>query len=323
VSDAGVDPVLAGWCQHHLGSAAVEQFFGADHLSAVHGLRLADGRAVVLKVRGADARLVACTIVQRAVWQAGVWCPEPLAGPSWLSPEHPDTWVSAETWEGGGERRPRADPPVAYAGVLAAIVAVAPQPQTLPTLSPTVPWLGYDHDAPGRVWPPAASERWDPHRIERELPPVIVDVARRARLRLLAADAARLVLVVGHGDLSGLNARWFTAGSGVERCLVHDWDSVVAAPEAVLAGNAAADHASDDRSRLAPIGDTARFLDAYADARRRAWSPEETQIAWAAGAWVAAYNAAFEHLKGGPGPVTERLLEDGRERIARAGGPRL
>ena len=32
-------------------------------------------------------------------------------------------------------------------------------------------------------------------------------------------------------------------------------------------------------------------------------------MAHAAGAWVGAYNAAFEHLKGGPGPVTDGLRE--------------
>ena len=51
------DDRLATWCVRHLDSAPVERFFGADHLSEVHGLRLADGRKVVLKLRGRQERL--------------------------------------------------------------------------------------------------------------------------------------------------------------------------------------------------------------------------------------------------------------------------
>src|SRR6185436_10157192 len=43
-----LDERLVRWCERHLGSAPVERFFGADHLSEVHGVRLADGREVVL-----------------------------------------------------------------------------------------------------------------------------------------------------------------------------------------------------------------------------------------------------------------------------------
>ena len=78
----GLDPLLAAWCVRHLGSPPVEQFFGVQHLSAVHGVRLADGREVVLKVRGALDRQVACAVVHEAMWLAGIPCPRPLAGPA-------------------------------------------------------------------------------------------------------------------------------------------------------------------------------------------------------------------------------------------------
>ena len=41
---------LREWCREHLGALVAERVFTAGHLSAVHGLRLADGREVVLKV---------------------------------------------------------------------------------------------------------------------------------------------------------------------------------------------------------------------------------------------------------------------------------
>ncbi|HSO04887.1 MAG TPA: hypothetical protein VLQ92_10430, partial [Candidatus Limnocylindrales bacterium] len=113
-----IAPLVVEWCVRHLGSPPVEQFFGVQRLSAVHGLRLADGREVVLKVRGALDRQAACTVVHEAMWRAGVPCPRPLAGPSPLA--EGDTGVlaaggegnesvharalavNAETWEGEG-----------------------------------------------------------------------------------------------------------------------------------------------------------------------------------------------------------------------------
>ena len=93
---ANVDERLAAWCRRQLGSAPVERFFGADHLSQVHGLRLADGREVVLKLRGRQELLLGCHAVHRAVWEAGIPCPEPLVGPQPLADDEPDLWVTAE-----------------------------------------------------------------------------------------------------------------------------------------------------------------------------------------------------------------------------------
>jgi hypothetical protein len=308
-----LDPRLAHWCERHLGSGVEERFFGADHLSQVHGLRLADGREVIVKVRGRMERLRACDAVHRTVWRAGIPCPEPLVGPQPLADDEPEQWATAETWTGAGELRvPEAG---FYAGLLARIVEAAPPVAGLPSLDPPVPWLWFDHDDPERAWPPPASDRWDPHRIEAELPAFVPDAARRARARLLAADVRALAPVAVHADLSGLNTRWSVDGSFV----VHDWDSVAALPEAVVAGSTAGDFASYDRTRLATVEESERFLDAYAGARGRPWTAAETEVAWAACAWLAAYNAAFEALKDGPYPVTERFAEDVAERLRRAG----
>lgn len=314
-------PELVAWCEQHLGSPATQRFFGADHLSAVHGLRLADGRAVVLKVRGAAPRLVGCVVAHRVLHAAGVPCPRPLAGPHPLSERSPERWCTAESWEPDGRRRPGGDVAVAYAELAARIVSIGPAPAAIPSLEPPVPWLWYGHGAPDRTWPPPADDWWDPHRIEADLPAAVLDAARRARRRLLADDVRALPPVVAHADLSGINVRWFPPREpgGPWRPLVHDWDSVVSLPDAVVAGAAAADHASVDECRLAPLDDVDRFLGAYCRVRGRAFTPAEVEVAWAAGVWVAAYNAAFEHLHGGPGPVTVQLELDADERLTRAG----
>ncbi|MFI6358166.1 hypothetical protein ACIBJF_37360 [Streptomyces sp. NPDC050743] len=72
---------MIDWCIEHLGSPVAERTLTAGNVSVVHGLRLMNGREVVLKIREEDERLGACTWVQRRMWQAGFPCPEPLAGP--------------------------------------------------------------------------------------------------------------------------------------------------------------------------------------------------------------------------------------------------
>lgn len=328
------DPLLASWCQRHLGSPAVEQFFGVERLSAVHGVRLADGRQVVLKVRGALERQEACTVVHEAMWQAGIPCPRPLAGPAPLAEgaavlatggegnEFVDARrlaVNAETWEGEGVAAVGPLGAGGYARLLARMVAVAPTVEELTTLAPPTPWLNWDHGDPTRVWPPPASDRWDPHRIDAAIDPVVHDVARRARDRLLASDMATLPLVAAHGDFEAQNCRWVPGPDGEGRLVIHDWDSVVAMPEAVLAGNSAFSYVSVLDSEISTIEQNDEFLEVYAAERGGPWTELEWQVAHATGAWLGAYNAAFEYLKGGPGPVTAGLREQGVERLRRAG----
>jgi hypothetical protein len=69
---------LAAWCTDHLGSAPAAELFRSGHLSAVIGLRLADKREVVVKVRPASPRIAACVDVQRRMFESGYPCPEPL-----------------------------------------------------------------------------------------------------------------------------------------------------------------------------------------------------------------------------------------------------
>jgi hypothetical protein len=344
------------WCARHLGSPAVEQFFGVQRLSAVHGVRLADGREVVLKVRGAQDRQAACTVVHRAMWRAGIPCPRPLAGPAPLvdadagvlaavgegdaevaagDEGDPDMLaaggegnelvdarvlaVNAETWEGDGVAAVGALGASGYARLLARMVAAAPAVNELTTLDPPTPWLDWDHGDPSRVWPPPASQRWDPHRIDDEIDPVVHEVARRARARLLAPDVATLPRVAAHGDFEAQNCRWVPGPDGAQRLVIHDWDSVVAMPEAVLAGNSAFTFVSVLDCEISSMAQNDAFMAAYATERGRPWTELEWQVAHASGAWVGAYNAAFEHLKGGPGPVTEGLHEQAQWRLARAG----
>ena len=285
---AGLDPLIVDWCVKHLGSPPVEQFFGVQRLSTVHGLRLADGREVVLKVRGALERQRACTVVHEAMWQAGIPCPRPLAGPAPLAvgaaavlvvggedEEAVDARtlaVNAETWEGEGFAAVGDLGADGYGRLLARMVGAAPAVDDLTTLDPPVPWLHWDHGDPGRTWPPPASDRWDPHRIDHEIDPLIHEVARRARARLLAPDVAALPRVAAHGDFEAQNCRWVPDEDGQPRLVIHDWDSVVAMPEAVLAGNSAFQYNSVLDCAITTLEQNDAFMAAYAAERGRGWT---------------------------------------------------
>ena len=205
-----VDPLLVDWCVRHLGSPPVEQFFGVQRLSAVHGLRLADGREVVLKVRGALDRQAGVHRGPRGDVAGGDPLPAAVGRPGPAgrgrrsrcgSPgvRATSSWTPARWRSTPRPGRARAWPrwvPSARPGTPGCWrgwSAAAPAVDELTTLDPPVPWLNWDHGDPGRVWPPPASDRWDPHRIDDEIDPLIHEVARRARARLLApgrGDAA-------------------------------------------------------------------------------------------------------------------------------------
>lgn len=237
-------------------------------------------------------------------WRAGIDCPELLAGPSLLSD---GSWVSAEVWRDGGTPEPPGDAAARYAGLLRRLVVALADCDPV-RFAPPPPWAWYDHGQPDRVWPPPASARWDP--ASAMVPVELGRVAQAARERL---TAEALPAVVGHSDLNGLNVRWGAGGP-----IVHDWDSLAGRPECVLAGIVAVNHVElPVAGAIAAVGETERFLELYQESRP--FSPAEVEVAWAAGVWVAAYNAAFEHLHGAAGAVSRRLLADWSERLRRAG----
>jgi hypothetical protein len=301
-----VEAELAGWCRRWLGGEPVEVLFRAGYLSAVTGLRLGDGREVVVKARPAAARLAGCVAVQAALAGAGFPCPWPLAGPAPLG----RLAATAEELVAGGELL---DPgPAAagrFAGLLAELVRLAPDPASVPTLAPSPPWAAWDHAHPG-LWPPPDDREGDLN--DHPGPAWLDRVAAGARERLAGLG---LPPVVGHADWESQNLRWV----GGRALVVHDWDSAVAEPEAVVAGLASAVWpAAGGPDEAATVEQSEQFLDAYAQARGRPWTAAEATACWAAGLWVRAFNAKKQRLDGG-GPQLDRLAAEAPERSARAG----
>jgi hypothetical protein len=295
---------LAQWCAEHLGSQPADEIFRSGYLSRVIGLRLADGRAVVVKVRPQAPRVAACVEVQRRLFESGYPCPAPLTG----AVPFGDHVATAEAYVPGGANLPSAGRSAwAFAEAFARLVKLAPRPADVSTLDPPPSWAAWDH-AEGGLWP--RPEYADVNLNEVAGPAWIDDAGRCVRDRLRAGGAEP---VIGHCDWLADNLRW----SGDDLLVVHDWDSVTADSEAVLVGFAAALYPTVSADKLATVEETEQFLIAYRDARGRQFSPDEIQRSWAAGVWTRAYDAKHQHAVGQP--VVSLSEDEARERLRRAG----
>ena len=250
-----VDPAsLAAWCTDHLGSAPAAELFRSGHLSTVIGLHLADGREVVVKVRPASPRIAACVEVQRRIFESGYPCPEPLSGPAPLG----IGVATAESYAPGGDLLPRAELATQLsAEAFARLIGLAPRPADVPSLDPAPSWASWNHGEAG-LWPLPEGAEFDLNEVDG--PEWIDQAGDRARDRLRSGVWEP---VIGHCDWLADNVRW----KGDELLVVHDWDSAVADSEAVLVGFAGALHSTVSPNELATVDETARFVDAYCEAR--------------------------------------------------------
>jgi hypothetical protein len=137
------------WCERWLGATPTHMLFEVAHLSIVAGLRLTDGREVVVKARPPADRIDGCTHVQRHLWAAGFPCLEPLAGPTPISV----LTATAEAFVPSGmSLEPGPDSPRLCAEALAALIRLTPPVASVPTLAPPPAWVWWDHDQEG-MWP--------------------------------------------------------------------------------------------------------------------------------------------------------------------------
>jgi hypothetical protein len=298
---------LAQWCTEHLGSAPAEEIFRSGYLSAVIGLRLADGHEVVVKVRPGSPRIAACTEVQRRMFQAGYPCPEPLTGALSFGSDI----ATAEAYVPGGAVLPgTGHAGRAFADAFAWLIRLAPRPEEVPALDPAPSWAAWNHPGNG-LWPGPEEPGIDLNEVAGLQ--WIDDAGRQARDRMRTGGSTA---VIGHCDWLASNLRW----NGDALLVVHDWDSMTADSEDILTGFAAALYPADATGELATIEDTERFFVAYGHARGRELTPGELERAWAAGVWTRAYDAKDQHAAGQP--ITSLSENEACERLRRAGtGP--
>ncbi|MEV0385803.1 phosphotransferase, partial [Nonomuraea sp. NPDC050643] len=257
---------LPAWCLDHLGDQPADVLFRQQSMSAVFGLRLADGTHVVVKARDDDGRAGPCVAAQARLAENGFPCARPLTpvvGVGHLA-------VHAEEFRPGGEvlRGDAPDIAVRYAEVFARLMSALADFAVTPPL-PNPRWVRWDHTGAG-LWP--SIESLD-DKDQALVPDYVMDTASRARRRMLAAD---LPCVLGHADFEAHNLRWHDQRVWT----VHDWDSLAWQPEAALVGAASAVFSKLGPATLPPVESTEAFLAAYQDARARSFTAEEQQIAW-------------------------------------------
>jgi Ser/Thr protein kinase RdoA (MazF antagonist) len=273
----------------------VEVLFVAGYLSEVVGVRLADGREVVVKRRVDESgRAARCVTAQRLLAEQAFPCAMPLT----------DAIVSdgvamhAERFVPGGELETRATLEVA-----------ARSGRLLADLVRRLATLDLDPPLPNPEW-----VRWDamPEHEAAVAEPAWIDHAiQRVRTKLAGCD---LPPVLGHADWEAQNIRWQNGKAHV----VHDWDSLAWLPEAAIAGSAAGIFATHGKTTLAPLESSEAFLQAYESERGAPFSPYETEIAWAASVWEALRIAREELHSNRPKLIYERLNAERGERLTRA-----
>jgi phosphotransferase family enzyme len=269
--------------------------FAAGYLSEVVGVRLADGRKVVVKRRVDESeRTRTCVAAQMLLAEQGFPCPMPLTA----AILDDGIAVHAEQFVEGGEVETEDTPAAAArsAVLLADLVRrLAAFDLDLPLPNPE--WVRWD----------ALSER----EVTAAVPAWIEDTTRRAQAKLARCD---LPPVLGHADWEAQNLRWRNG----EPHAVHDWDSLAWLPEAALAGTAAGVFANYGKPTLAPLESSEAFIQAYENERGVRFSPYETEIAWAASIWEALQNARDELSYNRPKLSYERLKAERVGRLTRA-----
>jgi Ser/Thr protein kinase RdoA (MazF antagonist) len=298
------EALLAGWCLRHLDAPLERVVFRSGQVSEVLGVELSGGQQVVVKARPFQPRITGCLRVQAELADAGFPCPRPLTAATRVR----DLTITAETSMPGGEPLRSEDGGVQFASLLARLVEAAPEFSSVPDLTPSPPWTGWDH--PGRrIWPDIDEHGDDLN--EATGPEWLDDAARRVRERLTRTPRPSRI---GHGDWESQNIRW-TGGTPL---VVHDWDSVIAQPETAIVGLAAAVWPREDRpDQLASVAQTADFITSYQHAAGREWDIAEVRDTWAAGLWVRLFDAKQQAAQGG-GPQLDRLATEIEERLDRA-----
>jgi hypothetical protein len=260
--------------------------FYAASAGCVFGLHLADGRSVVLKAyqsRWEQPFLRAVQRVQAGVAGRGFPCPVPLAEPVALA----RGWATVESFlPDPGQRLPRDSVGLeASSGGLARLVELA---RGLPR--DDLERHPFRFDA-GDLYP-------TPHNPIFDLPGTGAGaewIDEWAGLAWSRRNAGALPEVIAYLDWSARNVRTTQAGVVVA---VYDWDSVALASEAVTAGQAAATWRSTSETldvQAPEAEEIDRFIVAFGQARGRAFSPLEVDVARAAAVWLLAYTARCEH----------------------------
>jgi Ser/Thr protein kinase RdoA (MazF antagonist) len=277
---------IDGWLSRHLRarlSVDLSQIvFRSGRIAAVYGAALSDGRQVAVKVHRQPtdlAYLEAATACQRRLAVAGYQCPEPLDGPGTTEGLTAVIETLLTDGEPGNGHEPSARRAMAHA--LFQQLALLSGAAVDGLLAGAPAWSHYEQGP----WPKPHDPIFD-FTITPEAFTWLDDLARRAASVL---EQAGPPAAIAHADWTCGNV-WFRDGQVSSS---YDWDSLAAAPEAVLVGLAAGSFTmgSIAGANVPTPSEATAFLRDYEEVRSRPFSESEQRTAAAAVTWVLAYNA--------------------------------
>jgi hypothetical protein len=204
--------VVDEFCREHLRAGVAAYEFFASSVGSVHGLRLTDGRRVVLKAHRREAdvdHLAAIQRVQAVLADAGFPAPRSLLAPTPIA----QGIAVVETLIDEGERADAHDRVIrrAVAAGLARLIQTA---RSLPSPCGLVAW----RDATQRLWRHPHDRRFD-FAGTAESAAWIDELAAQARRQL--DEHAPGPSVIGHGDWRVEHLRFHRGALSA----VYDWDS--------------------------------------------------------------------------------------------------
>jgi Phosphotransferase enzyme family len=282
-----IDVLVDGFCVSELGSAVAEVLFRATSVGVVLGVRLDDGRRVVVKAhqpRESRARLQAVQALQAELFRAGVPSPEPLVGPTTLGAG----LATAQTLIDRGEVRDTHDP------TCRRLIAEA--------LASHLKILGAFGcpAALGGGWRLYAEDGLWPRRAHAPMFDFAATGTGAEWIDALAAEAKPLAqtpgpMITGHTDWSGKHFR-FADG---RITAIYDWDSLAVCSEAVIVGNAAMTFTTNfdlpDVRRAPTPTEMGAFIDEYSVARSAPLTGAKRRQITACAMFLGAYTARCEH----------------------------
>jgi Phosphotransferase enzyme family len=276
------------FCARSLGSGVERYEFFASSVLSVHGVRLLDGRRVVVKAARpsfGSAFLESAQTVQSHLASSGFPCPKPILGPRELER---GIAVVEELLDRGG-RADAHDPAIRreMAATLARQVDLARPFVSLNGLRPSL----LASPVVGELWPEPHDARFD-FRASGGGAEWIDKLAAAARRRL-AENTGETVLA--HADWRAEHVR-FDGGAIVAS---YDWQSLAVGSEAALIGQIGygftTDWSIEQQRRMPTLEEFRAFITDYAAARGKQFSRTERQTVDAAWVYATAYGARCEH----------------------------
>lgn len=276
-------------CREFLG-AAPDVFLTCElSVGAAFGVRLTDGREVLVKVYPLSRSwyfLEDMCRIQSHLHESGFPCPKPLVGPTPFG----GGYATVESGVFGGEYVDTHEPEYrrVMAATLAELTRIAEEVEETSGIG-----FGWRRPERGTLWPEPHSDAIDFVNTERGAE--WIDAAA-ARAKSVLDDASEVSpLVVGHADWCSKHVK-FTGANEVHT--VYDWDSLRLDTEAAIVGAASATFPANRRiaSSNLPTPDEARlFLSEYEAASGRIFTESELRVARASAVYTIAYLARCEH----------------------------